>query len=216
MDAFAATFKTIDAGLKTSREFTNEQRFAAIRHLQAQGIQKPTLRLNNETVVVVAMRSKSHSAVVSVKLTDKRPAIQKHWVVAYEEAGIDLPQQDFMTIAKNLTATEAVGESEMACEGYYPMSMEWNNHWLSELVRVLSRDGKMNSTLAANAGIAFSYAWNSLMATLMMDAMEETEEEGMRLCYANRAKLFHAHAEQTRLVLDTTWLGAMEMKLVMV
>jgi hypothetical protein len=208
---FQKTVMTVEAGLKTAEEFTDTQRLAAIHHLQAQQLQKPSVRLNPGGVVVVSLRTKSRSVIASVKVL-RSVELDGRKVRSYKTAAMELAKADIETITHNLTAVKLEQHEKLE-----ETQTEWTNDWLEKNWRVFAgtQGDLMSPLLVANASTAFSLGWNSLMATLMMEAMEETEEEGQRLCFANRAKMFHAYAEQMKLIADETFGDAMEVKVVM-
>lgn len=205
---------TIEAGIKTAFEFSTEQRYKSMETVQKAQVTKPALRLNGETVVV-SMRSKTHSVIVSIRNTTGKPIVSfPPKFTHYINTAMDLSKDDMATISANLGADP---DLKVGTPEHKRLETEWSDAWVEHVCEVLKGshpDGGMEKRLLGHACLAMSTAWNTLMATLMLEAMEEAEEEGLRLCYANRAKVFHAHAGTNRGVLDLTWKGAMEMKVV--
>jgi hypothetical protein len=214
---FNQAMVSINAGLKTAMEFNATQRYESSKPLREGDIKLPQFRRNGDTVVV-SVRSKTVSVIVSVKNTTGNPMETfPNRYSNYIGASIQLAKDDVETLVANLKVTK---EGETV--DFYPPKEDLDS-WTDaiaaaqfEALKGSHSDGGVEKRVWANSCNALSVAFNTLISTLMMNAMDDEENEGMRLCYANRAKVFHGHAEQTKWVFATTWRGACEMKVMVV
>lgn len=219
MEALHDYFKNVDAGFKTSAEFTPEQRKATIKTIKDAEISAPILQRKGETITI-ALRSKTKNVVVSIKNVSGLPIgsfTETKTLVEYRECSLQMAKDDALTLVANQTERD-----EKLTEVDEALADAMNALWLPFAKDMQDKvKGTQSNTLgdcrvAANACVAYSFAVNTMLSHLLMDGMENEENEGIKLCYANRAKIFHEHAQSCQAFLRVVWGGLMEMKCVVV
>lgn len=202
MEAIATYFHNTATGFKTAKEFSHEQTVAAVKLVKDADISTPIVRLNGETVVV-ALRSKTKSVVVSIKNVSGKPinTFPVRKLDSYCRVAGGLFRDDVGIVAVNKALDVEATDWTPDCEALL-------TQWTDAVVKAFPP--VTEGCLAANALLATSTAINTLIANLMLEAMESAETEGMKLCLANRARLFHQHAQIQDTVLTMSWAGRLE------
>lgn len=221
LQEFNQCMNVVDAGNYTAAQFTHDQVYESTTPIRQAEITKPMVRLNGETVVV-SLRSKTGSVIVSIKNTSGVPTQSlPHIYSNYINRALDNAKADLEVLISNLAVKRREGDGKCIFDPSNDPALmeEWNTHWVDQVTTALGKshsDGGTEPRLFGHACLCLSSAINTLVAQLFLDAMELTESEGMKLCYANRAKIFHAHAKANECYLKHIWGDKMTMKVISV
>ena len=204
MNALLNYHKTLDAGLATSKQFAADQTLVTMEVIRDAHISHPKLIRKGDNVSV-SLRSKNKTAVVTIRGRPLNCSPRNYDY--YVNMAIQLAKDDMLTLEVNnallLNGSEGCRVEERAAM------------WKDEVTRVLGNNNEVDEDLLANACLCYSAAINTLIADLMMEAMEETDNEGLKLCFANRAKIFHGHATSNEHALEAMTHGSMTIKTVL-
>jgi hypothetical protein len=208
MNSLHNYYKTLDAGLETASQFSEQQVHATMKVVRDADISTPKLIRKGDNVSV-SLRSKTKNVIVSVKglVNPRSPRF-----LPFVETAIQLVKDDTLTLASN-TRVERDDNPDLRASAQTMMDA-WRDAVSCELGG--THPIGMDKRLIANACLCYSAAINLLIANLMMEAMEETDNEGLKLCFANRAKIFHEHAKSNEHVLEIISHGDVKIQMAVV
>ena len=182
----SAAYEAMYAGNETQFQFNEEQQIAPWEKMKNDNISYPKLTVKGDNVSV-SVRSKNKSAIVTVRgapsSLHSHPCFGRFIRGCRENARLDTDNLD-----------DEMGR---------PFSAAWEAEVLRAFPNV--RVDHHFALLIANANACFTLALHTLIADLMMEAMEEEDNEGLRLCFANLAKLHHSHAVVTTETTQAFW-----------